>query len=208
MDIRTVQRLRREASALVSNAADADDLVQDTLLAALHAGRDDAPWLAGVMRNQAALAVRSAVRRRKRETAEAMPAETTPVTDERTADHASATELLNRLPPAARRVAVLALHGLAADDIRWILDITPAAFRQRLTSIRKSLVDLAPGHRALALACAREPARSVDLQFGLVRRALQAALASRPAGLATHDVDGHLMVIHGRAHTRAPCGNG
>lgn len=176
-------------------------------MAALQAGRDDAAWLAGVMRNLAAMAVRSAVRRRRREAADAIDPEHAAAPD---AEQADAAVLLQRLPPAARRVAILALHGLSAEEIRWILDLTPAAFRQRLTSIRKSLGALAPEQRAqaLALAYVREPARSVDLQFGLVRRALKAALAVRPAGLATHDVDGHLIVIHGRAHTRGPRGNG
>ena len=50
------------------------------------------------------------------------------------------------------------------------------------------------------------PARAVELQFGLVRRALKAALAGR-AGLGTHDADGHLIVIRG-AHRAAPGGNG
>lgn len=203
MDVDTVQRLRREARGLVANAADADDLVQETLLAALQAGRGDAPWLAGVLRNQAALAVRSAARRRRREAIDTTPPDTAPV-----AEPPDPAILLQRLPPAARRVAVLALHGLAAEEIRWILDLTPTAFRQRLTSIRKALGNLAPEQRAeaLALAYVRDPARSADLQFGLVRRALRAAIAVRP-GLATHDADGHLIVIHGRAHARAPHGN-
>ena len=93
--------------------------------------------------------------------------------------------------------------------IRWILAVTPTAFRQRLTSIRKALGTLPPElqSEALALAYVRDPARSVDLQFGLVRRALKAALGGRP-GLATHDADGHLLVIRNDAHTRAPRGNG
>ena len=51
---------------------------------------------------------------------------------------------------------------------------------------------------ATALAYVRDPARSVELQFGLVRRALQAVVALRP-GLGTHDADGHLLVIPGDA---------
>ena len=48
--------------------------------------------------------------------------------------------------------------------------------------------------------------RTVELQFGLVRRSLKAALAGH-AGLGTHDADGHLIVIRG-AHGSAPDGNG
>ncbi|WP_339830079.1 hypothetical protein [uncultured Arenimonas sp.] len=55
---------------------------------------------------------------------------------------------------------------------------------------------------ATALAYVRDPARSVELQFGLVRRALQAVVALRP-GLGTHDADGHLLVIPGDAEKEA-----
>lgn len=204
MDIDTYRQLRRLAAGLTRSQAEADDLVQDALLAALQAGRSDIAWLAGVMRNQAAMQVRSAVRRRRREH-EAANVDTTADAPSPGAD---ASALLKRLPPSARRVATLALHGLAADEIRWILAVSPTAFRQRLTSIRKALGALPPDlqSEALALAYVRDPARSVDLQFGLVRRALKAALGGQP-GLATHDADGHLLVIRSDAHTRALRGN-
>lgn len=205
MDIDTYRQLRHQAAGLTRSEAEVDDLVQDVLLAALQAGRSDIAWLTGAMRNQAAMHVRSAVRRRRREHA-AANAETAADAPPPAAD---AGALLARLPPAARRVATLALHGLSADEIRWVLAVTPAAFRQRLTSIRKALGALPPElqSEALALAYVRDSARSVDLQFGLVRRALKAALGGRP-GLATHDADGHLLVIRNPAHTRAPRGNG
>jgi RNA polymerase sigma-70 factor (ECF subfamily) len=124
--------------------------------------------------------------------------------------------LLERLPPAARRVAVLALHGLNADEIRWILGVSAVAFRQRLTSIRKVIGALPPSQRAeaLALAYVRDPARTVDLQFGLIRRALMAALRGLD-GIGTHDTDGHLLVVRavareavrGRTHTSTSGGN-
>ena len=111
-----------------------------------------------------------------------------------------------------RRVAVLALHGLNAEEIRWVLGINAVAFRQRLTSIRKAMGGLPPSQRAeaLALAYVRDPARTVELQFGLVRRALKAALGGTD-GIGTHDADGHLIVLRaalpGRAHTSPARGN-
>ena len=104
---------------------------------------------------------------------------------------------------------MLALHGLSADEIRWILTLSPEAFRQRLSRIRKALGELPPAARAesLAMAYVRDPARSVDLQFGLIRRRLRAALGGG-AGLATHDDDGHLLVIRRPGHTWRPGGNG
>jgi RNA polymerase sigma-70 factor (ECF subfamily) len=169
-------------------------------VAALEAGRFDAPWLEGVMRNQAALAARSAVRRRRREVADGGDESAVSPVEPAPDAPRSTQALLDRLPPATRRVAVLALHGLGPEEIRWILGLTPAALRQRLTRIRRQLGELPPPLRAeaLALAYVRDPARSADLQFGLVRRALKAALQSR-AGLGTHDADGHLIVIRGRA---------
>ena len=202
MDLDEYRRLRGRARRHTRRAQDADDLVQDVLVAALEAGRFDAPWLEGVMRNQATLTARGAIRRRRREAAVAADA-AAPVGELATNTATSALGLLDRLPAATRRVAVLALHGLGPEEIRWILGLTPAALRQRLTRIRRHLGELPPALRAeaLALAYVRDPARSIDLQFGLVRRALKAALLGRP-GLGTHDADGHLIVIRGRRVVR------
>jgi DNA-directed RNA polymerase specialized sigma24 family protein len=205
MDLDTYRELRARARRLTRNEAEAEDLVQETLLAALLAGRSDGAWLAGVLQRQAAFAVRGAQRRRRREADHGC--------DETGDDTAMAppdpAPLLRAMPPSARRVAVLALHGLDPAEIRWILGISPAAFRQRLTTVRKALgtLPVALQAEALALAYVRDPARSADLQFGLVRRALKAALRGLP-GLATHDADGHLLVLRGSAHTSAPRGNG
>ena len=209
MDLATYRRLRARARRLSRRAADADDLLQDALLASIEAGRDDPAWLEGVLKNRAAMTARGESRRRRREAicADPDPDPGTPPAPE-AVDHAPAREgLLRALPPAARRVAVLALHGLSADEIRWILGVTDTAFRQRLTRIRKALGELPPALRAQAQALAylRDPARAADLQFGLVRRSLKAALAGR-AGLGTHDADGHLLVIRG-AHVLPPGGN-
>lgn len=209
MNLDAYRRLRAEARRHARRAADADDLVQDALLIALEQGRSDDPaWLAGVICNQAAMQARSAIRRRRREAAVAED-DVAPTHEE---TQPSAGALLERLPPAARRVAVLALHGLNAEEIRWVLGIGAAAFRQRLTSIRKVMGALPPSQRAeaLALAYVRDPARTVDLQFGLIRRALKAALGGTD-GIGTHDADGHLIVLRavvpGRAHTLSTRGN-
>ena len=209
MNLDAYLRLRAQARRNTRRAADADDLVQDALLIALEQGRqDDSAWLAGVIRNQATMQARSAIRRRRRE-AVVVEDDIRPVREDIAP---SATALLERLPPAARRVAVLALHGLNADEIRWVLAISATAFRQRLTSIRKTLGALPPSQRAeaMALAYVRDPARSVELQFGLIRRALKAALRGVD-GIGTHDADGHLIVLRtaarGDAHTSTASGN-
>jgi RNA polymerase sigma-70 factor (ECF subfamily) len=206
MDMATYQSLLAQARRHSRRADEAQDLVQQTLLAGLEAGREDPAWLAGTLRKLAALAARGSVRRRRREM---QVADVSP--DDSPAPGlpgGSPLSVLDALPPSARRVAVLALHGLGPGEIRWILGIPDSAFRQRLTRIRKALGELPPAQRAeaTALAYLRDPARSVELQFGLVRRALQAVVSLRP-GLGTHDADGHLLVIHRRAHKTSPGGN-
>lgn len=208
MDLDVYRELRAQARRLTRHAAEADDLVQDTLLVALEAGRRDPAWLSGVLRKRAAMAVRGLVRRRRREhtvaDAEMATAEAPGVPD----PAPDPEPLLRSLPPAARKVAVLALHGLSASEIRWILQLTPTAFRQRLTSIRKAIGQLPPQQQAesLALAYVRDPARSAELQFGLIRRALIAAMRGADA-LGTHDHDGHLLLIRPQAHDSEGGGN-
>lgn len=210
LDLDTYRQLRAQALRLCRRSQDAEDLVQETLLAALMAGRHDLPWLSGVLRRQAALAARNGVRRRRREE-DAVPTEHACEDPAHAPENpqAPAPAWLDALPPSARRLAVLALHGLSADEIRWILRIEPTAFRQRLTRIRKTLAAQSPATRAesVALAFLRDPARSVDLQFGLARRALKAAMRVGE-GLGTHDGDGHLLLIDAGAHTSRLRGNG
>lgn len=201
MDIETYRRLHAQAARLSRSTADAEDLVQETLLAALQAGRADGPWLHGVMRNLAVMQARTAGRRRKREATSAEPT-AAPAEEIQPSDAPVRSALLMQLPPSARRVAVLALHGLSAEEIQWLLGIAPTAFRQRLSRIRRGIEALSPALRAesLALACLRDPQRSVDLQFGLVRCALKRAMAGH--GVGTHDLDGHLLVIGAPATRR------
>ena len=203
--------LRAQALRLCRRADEADDLVQETLLAGLLAGRHDLPWLSGVLRQQAAMAARTAVRRRRRESAAATQGGDSTETAS-PHDDVRGVPLrlpwLAALPASARRLAVLALHGLSADEIRWILRIEPTAFRQRLTRIRKALAAQSPAVRAesIALAHVRDPVRSVDLAFGLARRSLKAAMQAGE-GLGTHDPDGHLILIDAGAHTSPSRGN-
>lgn len=210
MDPATYLELRQHARRLCKRTADVDDLVQDTLVAGLRAQRDDLPWLMGTLRNLSAMQARTAARRRRRE------ADVLTEADDGSANVDPAPPARNTHLPAEwqhwpislRRLAVLALHGLGPEEIRYVLDLSEVAFRQRLSRLRK-LIAAQPAHPAesLALAYQRDPARSVDLQFGLLRRALKAALLGRD-GIATHDTDGHLLVIHRACHTSPPAGNG
>lgn len=175
---------------------EAEDLLHDALLVALETGRLDFSkesnrrWFTGVLKNQGAMAARSAERRKRRE-ASWRGSGDPPVPDYQKPSAA----LLAQLTPAGRIVMALALLGLDRDEIRTVLDISSAALRQRLTTIRKALGQL-PDHlqsEALALAYQRKR-NSDDAAFGLIRRALLARLRQTP-GIGTHDPDGHLFVV-------------
>jgi len=185
------------------NASEAADLLQEALLAGIQAGRfefasdSDRAWLAGTLRNIAAETARGESRRRVRDAhwAAGQPAEVTatPPDDSRDA-------ILSRLSDGTRRIAVLALYGLNADEIQYVLDLKPPAFRQRLTALRRALGGLPEPLRQEALALAySEPRRTgaARLDFGLIRRALLHHLRGTH-GVGTHDPDGHLLAIRTR----------
>jgi RNA polymerase sigma-70 factor (ECF subfamily) len=202
------------ARRLAGRRSEAEDLLQDALLAGIQAGRLDVAgaanraWLAGTMRNLALARARTESRRRRRETRwtaeqpeSAAPA--TPAGDDRDA-------ILARLSEGTRRVAVLALHGLDGDEIRYVLGLKPAAFRQRLTALRRALGDMPEPLRAEALALAYAGPRRADeprLDIGLIRRALLHHLRGS-GSLGTHDPDGHLLALAtGGPHKRRVGGN-
>lgn len=199
----------RRARRFTRNRAEAEDLLHDALLAALKAGRypladpGDARWFAGVLRNTAAMDTRTGVRRRARERVYAGSTEAP-----RDVDNIETPfdAVLAPMPPAARAVAILVLHGLNSEEIRWIHRLSATAFRQRLTSIRRALKTLPEEVRAEALATALHRQGLPELELGLIRRALVATLKRIP-GIGAHDPDGHLFVIAAGAHNPRFGGN-
>lgn len=185
------------------NANEAADLLQEALLAGIQAGRlgfasdADRAWLAGTLRNIAAETARGESRRRLRDArwAAEQPTEVSAVPPDDSRD-----AILERLGDGTRRVAVLALYGLGADEIQYVLDLKPPAFRQRLTALRRALGGLPEPLRQEALALAySEPRRAgtARLDVGLIRRALLHHLRGT-TGVGTHDPDGHLLAIRTR----------
>ena len=162
---------------------EAEDLVQAACLAALTSGRRDfsdervMAWLAGTIRNLGAMQARSAVRRRRRETEYASHAalgrgENWPLPDPA------------GLPPAQARTARLIAVGCTRAELRWLLGISDAALRQRLTALR----------RVVRRADASPPC--AVLPQGTARPHLVAAMKRLPsAHLGSHDPDGHLFSI-------------
>jgi RNA polymerase sigma-70 factor (ECF subfamily) len=178
-------------------ADEAEDLLHNAILAAIHAGRRDlsdpasAAWFAGVIRNLATMDARSAVRRRARETAHVPePAPTSQEPDEL----AAWLNAVATLPRGARSVAVLALAGLTRPEIAAALGLPDTALRQRLTSVRKAWARLDASERPQGVPKPRSTYRT-QLELGLLRRALLGVLHTR-GDVGTHDPDGHLIVLN------------
>ena len=173
-------------------ASEADDLFQDALLEAVKAGRSDLMdagnrnWLAGVIRNRARFAARSAARRIRREAGwfEARPAaeergEPTPV-----------AEILDTLPPSLKAVAALALTGHNRREISYLLKLSDTALRQRVSGLRRAI-----GRTGTTAAPLNMPGLNLNLAYGSIRDALLPLLLRRGGVFASHDPDGHLFVI-------------
>lgn len=179
---------------------EARDLVQGVLEIALGYGVQDwasperRAWLRGVLRRHAALVVRGEQRRRRREALAEAPSEA----------GASAwvwrPRFLASLPRSLRVVAALASADLCAAEIRWLLELTETALRQRLSALRRAVRSQA---EAPTLPTPRPPAA-----FGSQRAQVLAQLRRRGGRVvATHDPDGHVIFLKIDPHEAAPDGN-
>jgi RNA polymerase sigma-70 factor (ECF subfamily) len=187
---------------------EAEDLLHESLLAAVQGRRTDfteernRAWLAGTIRNKSMMAARTAGRRKRREAAAAAPDVQTLKPALAAAADNGTFEQIRSLPAAARIVAILALHGLTRDEIAYVLDLSPEALRQRLSTLRRRWGELpvAAREEVLDRAHARHRTLGQELESGLIRRALLAFLHEQP-GLGTHDPDGHLIVLDIRSRS-------
>lgn len=188
------------ARRLVGSDDEARDLVQDALVIALARGFDDwsSPerqgWLRGVVRKRAAFVVRGQTRRRRRE---------------RLADGTSGSsagrwvwraEFLASLPRSLRVVAALASADLCAAEIRWLLGLSDTALRKRLSALRGAV-------RAEAEPPTL-PAPEPEVSLGGLRAQLLAGLRRQHGRVvATHDPDGHAILLRIGPHKRGLGGN-
>ena len=163
--------VRGLASALLGESGDADDLVQDTWLAAIRhppaAGRPARPWLARVMSNLARNRWRGESRRVRRESEAAKP-EAQPGGDEVAQEletHRALVEALAGIDEPQRRTIVRRyFHGLSAAEIARSEGVPESTVRTRLQrgleALRRKL-DQKYGDRsawaALLLPLARRP---------------------------------------------------
>jgi RNA polymerase sigma-70 factor (ECF subfamily) len=182
--------LMRVARRHSRRSSEAEDLVQDALLAAVASGRDPGdpatrPWLAGAIRRRAAFLARGAFRRLRREGAwhEAEAAETV------AAEALHPAAFLAGLPPSLKAVAALALSGHSRPEIRYLLGIGDTALRQRLVALKRKLAA-----RRLDMP-ATTPGLTLELDYGRIRDALFGKLVREGGLFASHDPDGHLFVV-------------
>lgn len=190
-------QLRAIARRETRDAGAVEDLVQEALLAAVLAGRTDfdtgdtARWLSGTVRNRARMAARGAVRRRRRETQWQDQAAPSSVAGE----PSDIKALLVALPPSLRAVAALTLSGHNRREIAFLLDLSDTALRQRISALRRRVV------QAGLAAPADLPGLNLDLAYGRIRDALLPSLLRHGGLFASHDPDGHLFII---AHSQKP----
>lgn len=191
MDRRTYLTLLRYARTHSRREADAEDLLQTALVAALEAKRgdmdrgDNRRWLAGVLRRRALHEARTAARRRRREHDYHVAREAGRVA---AAPHEHPALAL---PPALRTTALLALTGHTRPEIAWLLDLSDATLRKRISDIGRRLK--ADGHEVEGLTGLKG-----DLAFGLIRQALMRRVREPGAMLGSHDPDGNLFVVTSR----------
>jgi DNA-directed RNA polymerase specialized sigma24 family protein len=194
------RQILRTARRFARSEDEARDLVQDALVIALDRGFEDwstpgrRGWLRGVVRKRAAFVVRGQARRRRREE----------LPDGASGPGASRwvwqADFLASLPRSLRVVAALASADLCAAEIRWLLGLSDTALRQRLTALRRAV-------RAEAeppTLTASEP----QLTFGGPRAQLLAGLRRQHGRvLATHDPDGHAILLRIGPHEIGLGGN-
>ena len=190
----------RTARRYTRSADEARELAQDAFAIALARGVDDwtAParraWLHGVVRRRAAFVARGHARRRRRE--RSFEAESASVSA-----WVWRPSFLASLPQSLRVVAALARADLCAAEIRWLLGLTDTALRKRLSALRRA-VRAEPEPPTL-------PARDPPYALGAHRAELLTSLRRQRAhAFATHDPDGHPILLRVVAHRSRPDGNG
>ncbi|WP_332713578.1 transcriptional regulator [Pelagibacterium mangrovi] len=175
-------------------SAEAEDIVQEVLIAAVEAGRDDFSqqanrrWMAGAIRRRAAFDARSAVRRREREARWQQA--------ERQQDRQEGEPLagiLTGLPKSLRVVAALAVSGHSRIEIAYLLGLDDTTLRQRIRALKVAL-----GKKGVVMP-AEMIGLNLDLAYGVIRQALAPALRRHGGAFATHDPDGHILVVRRRS---------
>jgi DNA-directed RNA polymerase specialized sigma24 family protein len=193
------QDVMRTARRCARSADEARELTQDAFVAALTRGFEDwaAParraWLHGVVRRRAAFLARGHARRRRRERLFASA-------PSHVGSWTWQPAFLASLPRSLRAVATLASADLCAAELRWLLSLSDTALRKRLSDLRRA-VRAAPEPPTM-------PAPEPPLALGMRRAELLTSLRRQPAALATHDPDGHAILLRVVAHNASRTATG
>jgi RNA polymerase sigma-70 factor, ECF subfamily len=142
-----IPKLRRYARSLCRNPAEADDLLQDSLILGLrksHLWQDGTnlrAWLSTIMHNQHVNAVRRAVREGiKVPIDDAAPRLACPPAQEASLQLRDLERAVQRLPVAQRQVLLLtALDGKKYGEIAVALDLPEGTVRSRLWRARSAV---------------------------------------------------------------------
>lgn len=168
---------------------EAEDLLQNALLAAIEAGRADIScmgnrrWLMGVLRKQSAFDARTALRRRKRE-ASLVYADNSQVET-----RAPTTKFVRTLPLSLKTTALLALTGCTKAEVAWLLRVSDTALRQRIVEIKRRWRHY-DGRHVSEVRGLKE-----GLAYGRIRQALLKVARRDKVILSSHDPDGHLFSV-------------
>ena len=194
--------LLRAARRVSRRSEEAEDLLHNALVAALAAGRsaptrENRGWIEGVLRNQARLAARQAVRARRRDGAWLR---CQPEAGDPEPPTGSTPIAIMQLPRSLRIVALLALSGHTRAEIRYLLGLSDQSLRQRVSQLKRRWIG----------ACGRDAMPSLRFPQGLATGRIRSSLlpvARLPGSrLASHDPDGHLFAV-GTPHRMPGHGN-
>lgn len=208
--------MRRLARLLVRDESLADDLVQDTWVAALRSpprpGEPPRPWLAQVLRNALRMRKRGDGRRQRREDALASTAagdDGARLVEALEAQRQLAEALCNLSEPWRSTLLWHYYEGLSAVEIAARQKVPAATVRGRLKDGRERLraqLDRAPGGRAAWLGSFTALANRPLLTTAKVAGGLKGALLMKVAvqsGIALVVVGGALTAMHYRSQNQA-----
>jgi RNA polymerase sigma-70 factor (ECF subfamily) len=143
---RYIRAARALAAGIVGGVDDADDVVQESFLAALvelESCRDDARfggWLLRIVQNRARNVAIARARRPPVPLDDALGMPAVAASPESMHDRARLLEALGTLPEIRRTILVLhELQGMSHEELAEMLDISVIASRQHLFQARKAL---------------------------------------------------------------------
>lgn len=189
--------LRRLAHALVRDEAEAEDLCQETLLAALRSGTRPhsgwRAWLRGTLLRRRASLARAEVRRRRREARVAQDESRSPEGDwlETAEAFESVLRELRRLPPQLGETVLMRyFHDWSVEQIAERQGVAPGTVRSRLQRARTQLRARlhfrfgGPSWLSALILLPRVPAKST-LTWSTMKTGTQATLALALAATLT-----------------------